>query len=130
VLGTDDGTLVYETITAEGDDAIVIYSVDGNEETQEFGTTTTDDEAQVVGIMTEAGTNTNDEVGTVETTDDGTVKITLVGTDSGTLVYATIAIEGEDAEIITSVEESDDTNEAGTNTGLDQVDGKLIVDGT
>jgi hypothetical protein len=70
--GTYVGTLVYSMITAEGDEAIVIYFVDGNDETHETGTTTTELEAQVVGMTTVAGTNTNELTGTTTTAVDGT----------------------------------------------------------
>jgi hypothetical protein len=49
VVGTDDGTFVKTTITADGDEAIVITSVDGNDETNEAGTTTIDDDGHELG---------------------------------------------------------------------------------
>jgi hypothetical protein len=55
-LGTDAGILVYETITADGDDAIVITSVDGKDETHEYGTTNTELDYHELGITTVAGT--------------------------------------------------------------------------
>jgi len=54
----------------------------------------------------------------------GTVMITESGTEFGTLVYATTANDGDDATTIIWVDGSDETNESGTTTGLDQVDGK------
>jgi hypothetical protein len=57
---TDHGALdrIAENsmITADGDEAIVMKALDGKFETIETGTTTADDEAQVVGKATEAGT--------------------------------------------------------------------------
>lgn len=58
---TKAGTLDNSTITALGDDAIVITAVDGNETTTDSGTTTTVEIAQVDGTATEAGTKTNDD---------------------------------------------------------------------
>jgi len=69
-VGTVSGTLVHSTITADGDEAIVITSVDGSLETNETGTTTGLD--QVDGMVTVAGTKTNDDVGTVTTIELGT----------------------------------------------------------
>jgi hypothetical protein len=54
--GTDVGTFSQDTTTADGDEAIVITSVDGNEETHDSGTTTTDDEAHELGTTTVTGT--------------------------------------------------------------------------
>jgi hypothetical protein len=85
--GTDDGTLVEATITADGDDPIAITCDDGSDETHEIGTTTGDEKLD--GITTEVGTKTNDESGTEVTIDDGTVKITDDGADDGTLEYST-----------------------------------------
>jgi hypothetical protein len=53
-VGTESGTLVYDTITADGDEAIVIYYVAGNDVTAEAGTTTGLDHE--VGTTTVAGT--------------------------------------------------------------------------
>jgi len=54
--GTESGTAVYSMITADGDEAIVIYSVDGKNETHEIGTTTAELDAHDDGITTVAGT--------------------------------------------------------------------------
>lgn len=53
---TVDGIKVYSMITADGEPAIVIQQLDGKLETAETGTTAADDDAQVVGITTVAGT--------------------------------------------------------------------------
>jgi hypothetical protein len=57
---TDDGTLlgtfVNEIMTPDGDEAMVIYSVLGNLETNENGTTTTELEYHDDGMTTVAGT--------------------------------------------------------------------------
>jgi hypothetical protein len=60
--GTESGTLVHETITADGDEAMVTTTELGKFETHETGTTTGD--VQVAGTETTVGTKTNDEVGT------------------------------------------------------------------
>jgi folate-binding Fe-S cluster repair protein YgfZ len=73
VSGTESGTFVHKTITADVDEAIVISSVDGNEETHEIGTTTIDEEAHDVGTTTVFGTYTNDETGTLTMAVLGTV---------------------------------------------------------
>jgi len=52
--GTDDGTAEYEIITADGDDPISIYNVDGSELTHETGTTT--------GLENEVGITTDDGI--------------------------------------------------------------------
>jgi hypothetical protein len=52
--GTLFGTLVQSTITADGDEAMVMIKVYGTDETHETGTTT--GVAQVVGTTTVAGT--------------------------------------------------------------------------
>jgi hypothetical protein len=46
--------LVYEITAADGEEAIVMIELLGNDETQEIGTTTGDD--QVVGTTTVTGT--------------------------------------------------------------------------
>jgi hypothetical protein len=71
---------------------------------------------------------TNDEAGTDETIDDGTVKIALDGTDDGTLVYSTTTNPLVDNEI-TWLTVNDETTEAGTTTNDDHDDGALTVDG-
>jgi hypothetical protein len=82
--------LVYSIITADVDEAIEMTWVDGKDETHEAGTTTglTHD----VGTTTVEGTYTNDETGTNVTCVYGTLRITLDGTDEGTLVYSTTTI--------------------------------------
>jgi hypothetical protein len=62
---------------------------------------TTDDEAQLVGTITEFGTKTKDEVATETTAVDGIDQISVVGKLSGTLVYSTIATDGDEAETTT-----------------------------
>jgi hypothetical protein len=77
------------------------------------------------GTTTVAGTYTNKDDGTVTINAVGTVTTTAVGTELGTFVYSTIATDGDDAIMITYVEGKSVTNEAGTTTGLDQVDGTV-----
>jgi len=60
----------------------------------------------------------------------GTTKITLVGTLFGTLVHETRATDGDDEETTTSVLGILETQESGTKTGDDQLDGTETVDGT
>jgi hypothetical protein len=126
-VGTDSGIFVYETITADVDDAIVITSVDGKDETHEYGTTNTDDSAHVDGMVIEFGTYTNDDVGTVTMFDEGTDQIRVVGKLSGTLVYEIITTDGDEADTTTSVLGKDVTHEIGTTTGDDHVDGTATV---
>jgi hypothetical protein len=66
----------------------------------------------------------------VTTTDDGTVAITLVGTESGTFVYSTITTDGDEETKMIYVDGNDETNEIGTTTGLDHVEGTVTVFGT
>jgi len=54
----------------------------------------------------------------------GTETITEFGTEFGTFSQETTANDGDDATTTTWVDGSEDTNESGTTTGLDQVDGK------
>jgi hypothetical protein len=61
--------------------------------------------------------------------DLGTVKIMLEPTDDGTFVYSTTA-NPFDERMITSVDGSDETTDNGTTTGLENVVGKVTVDGT
>jgi len=63
---------VHSTITADGDDLMVIKSDDGSDETQDNGTTTAELEAHEVGITTVAGTKTNELTGTSTIAVDGT----------------------------------------------------------
>jgi len=98
-VGTEFGTLVHSTITADGDDAIVITTDDGKLSTHEIGTTT--GETQVDGTVTTDGTKTNDEVATVTTAVDGTEAMTEVGTEFGTLVHSTITTDGDEATTTT-----------------------------
>jgi hypothetical protein len=53
---TLDGTFVDKIITADGDEAIVMYSVLGNLETTEAGTTTTELDLHESGTTTVTGT--------------------------------------------------------------------------
>jgi hypothetical protein len=66
----------------------------------------------------------------VTTADDGTEAMTDVGTESGTLVHETIATDGDEAATIIWVDGKLETNESGTTTGDDQVDGTVTVCGT
>jgi hypothetical protein len=93
----------------------------GSLETHETGTTTGLDHES--GTMSEFGTKTNELVGTSTTTDDGTGAINESGTESGTADHETIATEGDEAKIITSVVGKLETAEAGTATGDDHDDG-------
>jgi hypothetical protein len=86
-------------MATDGDEATMMTSVAGKLETHEAGTATGDD--QVDGTVTNDGTKTNDEVGTVTTALDGTDIISSLGTESGTLVHDTIAIDGSEATMIT-----------------------------
>jgi hypothetical protein len=71
-------------------------SVDGSCETNEIGRIT--GESQVDGTKTVAGTQTHEDVGTVTTADDGTEKITEVGTESGTADHEMITTDGDETE--------------------------------
>jgi len=102
---------------------MVITAVAGKLETHETGTTTTDD--QVDGIVIVAGTETNDEAATVTMLETGIEPITVVGTDSGTSDHWTIASDGDEATVMTWLDGKVETNETGTKTGLDQVDGTV-----
>jgi len=94
-VGTESGTLVHSTITADGDEAMVMTTDDGKLSTHETGTTTGLD--QVDGTVTTDGTKTNDEVATVTTAELGTEAIKVDGTEFGTLVHSTIATDGDEA---------------------------------
>jgi hypothetical protein len=83
--------------------------------------------AHVLGTATVAGTQTNDEVGTVTTNELGTETMYFDGTELGTAVYETTAIDGDEARIIYSVDGNDVTNDTGTTTGLDHVDGTVTI---
>jgi len=98
-VGTLSGMAVHETITADGDEAIVITNDDGNDYTHEYGTTAGLD--HVDGTTTVAGTKTNDETATDETLDDGIDTMSDEATESGTLLHEIIAIDGDEAIIIT-----------------------------
>jgi len=54
--GTEFGTAVHSTITADGDEAMVITSDDGKFETHEIGKMTAELEAHELGITIVAGT--------------------------------------------------------------------------
>jgi hypothetical protein len=54
LVGTESGTLLYETIATDGDEALTTIWLNGNEVTHDNGTTTGDD--QVDGIVTVDGT--------------------------------------------------------------------------
>jgi hypothetical protein len=56
--------------------------------------------------------------------------MTLVGTLFGTFVYETIATDGDEDETTTCVLGSEETQDNGTKTGLDQLDGTDTDDGT
>jgi DICT domain-containing protein len=127
VDGTDDGTLVEATITADGDEPIGINWLDGSDETNEIGTTT-GDENPVDGMVTDDGMKTNDEVATVETIEAGTLKIYDEATDDGTLVYSTIANPAV-VKRMTWVEANEATADVATTTGDDQTDGMVTDDG-
>jgi hypothetical protein len=103
--------------TADDSVAIVTYTLDGSYETIEAGTTTTDDEAQVVGKAIETGTETYDETATVTTIVLGTVKTTLDGIEDGTSDEAKIATDGDEAETIKTELGKYETNEKATTTG-------------
>jgi hypothetical protein len=66
------GRAVNSTITADGDDLMVIYSDVGSLETYENGTTTAELDSQVDGITTEAGTKTNELTAIATIAVDGT----------------------------------------------------------
>jgi len=83
-VGTESGTFSHETITAPDWDGMVMMSDDGKNETQSTGTTT--GVKTEVGTTTSVGTKTNEETGMVTTAVAGTVKMTVSGTDDGTLV--------------------------------------------
>jgi hypothetical protein len=100
-------------------------TLDGTFETQLAGTTTGVD--HVDGTTTVAGTYTNELVGTEMIAELGTVAMTLVGTEFGTLFHETIATDGDEATTTTNEAESELTNEMGTTYGLDQVDGTVNV---
>jgi hypothetical protein len=117
---------VNSMITADGDDAIVIYSVLGNEDTNEIGTTTAELDAHDDGITIEAGTNTYVVIAT--TNDEGTDTTRLVGTVLGKFEYDTTASDGDDAIMMISSNGIDDTYDNGTITGLDHVSGTTTDD--
>jgi hypothetical protein len=126
---TDDGMFDQATITADGDEAIVITKLAGKLETNDAGTTAGVDHDD--GTATDAGTKTNDDVATVEIAEAGTDVIRLFGTELGTLDHSMIATDGDEAGMITAEAGSDDgINEAGTTTTDDQVDGTVTVAGT
>jgi hypothetical protein len=102
---------------------MVMIKVYGTDETHETGTTT--GVAQVVGTTTEAGTKTNELVGTSTTFDDGTGTISESGIESGTADQETIASEGDEATTMTSVAGKLEMREAGTTTGDDHDDGTV-----
>jgi len=56
LVGTESGTAVHSIITADGDEAIVIYEDDGRYDTHVIGTKTAELDYQVLGITTVAGT--------------------------------------------------------------------------
>jgi len=96
LVGTLLGIAVHSTITADGDDLMVINSDDGSEDTHDTGTTTAELEAHEVGITTVAGTKTNELTGTSTIAPVGTDWITLDGTESGNAVHSTITADDEE----------------------------------
>jgi hypothetical protein len=125
--GTDDGTLVEATMTADGDEPIATIWVDGSDETHEIGTTT-GDENPVDGMATDDGMKTNDEVGIDETIEDGTLNTYDEATDDGTLVDSMIAKPAV-VNKMTWVDGNEETTEVATKTGDDQTDGMVTDDG-
>jgi hypothetical protein len=119
--GTDDGTF-DDWITANPFVDKRITWVDGNEATTDVATTTGDDQAD--------GTVTDD--GTVKETMalDGTVWTRLDGMYDGTSDDSIKTADGDDPIGITTELGSDETNEAGTTTGDEKVDGTVTNDGT
>jgi hypothetical protein len=73
--------------------------------------------------VTADGTKTNDEAATLTIAEEGIVTIKLSGTEFGTFVYSTMAIDGDEAGTITYVLGNDETQDKGTTTGEDHVDG-------
>jgi hypothetical protein len=87
--GNELGTFSHEMTTTLGDEAMVTTTDDGRLQATEAGTKTGDEKAVGTTTVTD-GTVTCDktDVGTVIRTDDGTF--------DGTLVKATIAIDGDE----------------------------------
>jgi hypothetical protein len=125
---TLDGTFDHETMTTPVSDGIVITYVQANPVTDDAGTNTGVD--HVDGTVTADGINVNDETATVETTEDGTDTITDEATLDGTFDQDTITTPVSDGMIITYVHGKLETDDAGTKTGDDQVDGTVTTDGT
>jgi len=125
--GTLSGTSDHETTTADGSDAMVKTTDDGSEATQVTGTTT--GVKTVDGTVIVAGTVTNELAGTVTTADGEMLTITLDGTLFGTSFQETMTADGSEAIVITTDDGSEATNEIGTTTGVQTVDGTVTVAG-
>lgn len=122
------GTFEYETIAADGDEVTVTTSLVGRFETDEIGTTT--GLIQLLGIVTVVGTKTKEETASVLTFELGIVWMTELETDLGTFDNETTTADGDEAIGATSLAESDETDEAGTTTGLVNELGTVTDDGT
>jgi hypothetical protein len=81
-------------------------------------------------MLTTDGTHVNEDKATVTTAELGTVAIAEDGSELGTLVHEMIAIDGDDATTTTDEAGHDDTEENGTATGDEIVDGMVTVAGT
>jgi hypothetical protein len=72
----------------------------------------------------------NELAATVTIAEAGILAITVDGTESGTLVQATTATDGDEAGTTTWVDGKLATQVSGTTTGETQVDGTVTVFGT
>jgi hypothetical protein len=114
-------------MTVSGDPGIVTMNVEPTDETHEAGTAT--GENHVSGNLIVAGIETNDDAGTVITFVEGIVAITTSGTYVGTFSPYIITVNGDPGIVMTNVEATEVTHEAGNATGDVHVEGTLTTVG-